>query len=76
MSEGKQIANVVGVRFRSTGRVHYFDPGDDDLAVGDRVSVQTGEGPREGVVVIAPRQVLYSELRCRLNPVLGRVDHS
>ena len=76
MSEGKRIVNVVGVRFRATGRVYYFEPGDEELAAGDRVSVDTGQGPRVGEVVIAPSQVLYSELRGRLNPVLEKVEPS
>ena len=74
MVEGERQTNVVGVRFRPTGRVHYFAPGDIDLAVGDRVLVQTGDGPREGQVVIVPMQVLFSEVRGRLAPVLEKVD--
>ena len=66
--------NVLGVRFKSAGRVHYFDPGDQDLAVGDRVVVETEEGPREGVVVIAPHQVFFSELRGPLPAALHRVE--
>ena len=76
MSEDKRIVNVVGVRFRATGRVHYFDPGDEDLVAGDRVSAETKQGPQVGEVVIAPSQVLYSELRGRLIPILEKVKPS
>ena len=68
------MTNVVGVRFSPTGRVRYFDPGDKDLAPGDRVVADTESGPQEGQVVIAPSQMLYSELRDQLAPLLRKVD--
>ena len=74
MTEAKRVATVVGVRFSPTDRVKYFDPGDNDLAIGDRVLAETEGGPQEGLVVIAPQQVLYSELRGPLAPVLHKVD--
>ena len=74
MAEGKSTSNVAGVRFAPSEHVRYCDPGDQDLAVGDRVVVETEGGPMEGVVVIAPRQVLYSELRGPLDPVLRKLD--
>ena len=66
--------NIVGVRFMPAGRVRYFDPGEQDLDVDDRVVVETEGGPREAIVAIAPRQVLFSELRGPLEPVLHKVD--
>ena len=48
--------------------------GEQDLTVGDRVLVETDSGPREAVVAIAPAQVLYSDLRGKLAPVLRKVD--
>ena len=56
------------------GRVRYFDPGEQDLDIDDRVLVETESGPREAVVAIAPRQVLFSELSGPLAPVLDKVD--
>jgi cell fate regulator YaaT (PSP1 superfamily) len=71
--ESERLATIVGVRFERAGPVEYFDPADVDLSVDDRVVVETDEGPREGHVVIAPEQVLYSELRGPLDRVLHRV---
>ena len=65
--------NVVGVRFEPIGRLRYFDPGDEELGVGDRVVVAAEEGEIEGVVAIAPEQVLYSELKGQLGPVIRRL---
>ena len=68
------MPNVVGIRFESSGRVSYFDPADLELSVGERVVVDTEEGQREGEVVISPAQVLFSELRGPLIPVLRKAD--
>ena len=62
------------MRLSTSGRVHYFDPADFDLAVGDRVLVETDEGARKGEVVIAEDQVLYSDLRGELDRIVGRPD--
>ena len=63
-----------GVRFGRSGPVHYFDPGEFELSVGDRVLVETEDGQKEAGVVIAPHQVLYSDLRGPLDPILRRLD--
>ena len=65
---------IVGVRFESHGRVHYFDAAGLVLSVGDTVSVETDSGSRQGRVAIAPGQVLHSDLRGALDRVLGKVD--
>ena len=74
MTEARRIAILVGVRLSTSGRVHYFDPGDFELAVGDRVLVETVDGVRRGEVVIAASQVLYSDLRGELDRIVGRPD--
>tara|TARA_B100001013_G_C24379319_1_gene351459 strand:+ start:324 stop:542 length:219 start_codon:yes stop_codon:yes gene_type:complete len=66
--------HLVGVRFRASGPVRYFDPRDAELDVGDRVMVATANGEKEGRVIIAPQQVLYSELRGPLNPVVRKLS--
>lgn len=66
--------NVVGVRLSPAGRVRFFDPGGTHLEAGDRVTVETEEGPRDGTVAIAPGQVSYSELEGPLRPVLKRLQ--
>ena len=65
---------LVGVRFGPSGRVRYFDPGDLDLEVGDRVVVESEGEPRDATVVIAPDQVIYSEVRGELEPVVRKIQ--
>jgi cell fate regulator YaaT (PSP1 superfamily) len=69
MSEDK---SVVGIRFQRAGKIYYFDPAGIDLAVNDYVVVETERGPGIGRVVIAPKQVIASELAEPLKPVLRK----
>ncbi|HYR96795.1 MAG TPA: regulatory iron-sulfur-containing complex subunit RicT [Candidatus Binatus sp.] len=47
---------AVGVRFRPSGKIYDFDPGQLLLARDDRVLVETERGPALGTVVVPPRQ--------------------
>ncbi|MBI4317658.1 MAG: stage 0 sporulation family protein [Chloroflexi bacterium] len=66
------MPDIVGVRFKRAGRVYYFDPAGIELHLDDKVVVETTRGSEIGRVVIAPKQVLESELQEPLRPVLRR----
>jgi cell fate regulator YaaT (PSP1 superfamily) len=66
------MADVVGVRFRPAGKVYYFDPASIELAVDDRVVVETTRGLELGWVATAPVQVPDSELTEPLKPVVRK----
>jgi cell fate regulator YaaT (PSP1 superfamily) len=68
------MANILGIRFKRAGRVYYFDPADIDLAVNDYVVVKTSRGLEMGQVVIAPEQVMDSELEEPLKPVIRKAE--
>ena len=51
---GDDVASVVGVRFVPAGRIQWFDAGDVDLAVGDRVLVDSDRGARLAWIAVAP----------------------
>jgi cell fate regulator YaaT (PSP1 superfamily) len=70
------VPKIIGIRFKPHDRVQFFDAADTPLSVGDRVVVETEDGPREGRVAIAPGQVAHSDLRGPLSPVLERVDQN
>ncbi len=53
---------VVGIRFRPTGRIYYYDPTGFNLKPGLWVIVETPKGIECGRVVIAPKQVEVAEL--------------
>ncbi len=64
------MADIVGIRFKRAGRVYFFDPAGIDLKVYDYVVVKTSRGLELGQVVIAPEQVLDSEVGEPLKPVV------
>jgi cell fate regulator YaaT (PSP1 superfamily) len=64
--------NVVGVRFQPAGRVYYFDPLGIELEINEHVVVEGEHGLKIGRVVIAPKQVIASELSGPLKPVLRK----
>ena len=69
------MAKVVGVRFRRTGRIYYFDPaGFEDLKVGDYVIVETASGREMGKVIIAPKEVSEGEVVSQLKPIQRRAE--
>ena len=61
---------VVGIRFQRAGRVYYFTPAGLDPKVGDHVVAETERGLKIGRVVIAPKQVMASQLTEPLKPLL------
>ena len=55
------MARTVGVRFRSAGKIFYYDAGEFDLQTSQYVVVETSHGLAVGRVVIAPDQVIVNE---------------
>ena len=68
-----EARSVTGVRFRDSGRTYYFAVGDEAIAVGDWVVVETSRGREAGRVVIAPHQVALNRLQGELKPILRRL---
>ena len=68
------MPDVVGIRFKRAGTIYYFDPAGITLELGDQVVVDTARGLTIGKVVIAPKQVLASELTEPLKPVLRKAE--
>ena len=51
------MAEVIGVKFQSTGKVYYFDPDKRILARGEKVIVETARGVECGEVALENREV-------------------
>jgi cell fate regulator YaaT (PSP1 superfamily) len=68
------MADIVGVRFKRAGRVYYFDPAGIELQVDDYVVVKTTRGLELGRVLIAPKQVLASDVTKELKPVVRKAE--
>ena len=66
----EERVRVIGVRFRSSGKVYYFDPAQMTLRNGDAVIVETSRGVECGSVVLNPREVSASQVMQPLRPIL------
>ena len=64
------MIKVVGVRFRTAGKIYYFDPQKFDLTIGSHVIVETARGIEFGSVIIAPRDVDEEHVIQPLKPVI------
>ncbi len=68
------MSETVGVRFHQASKVYYFDAADIPLEINDDVVVETSRGYELGKVVIAPKQVIHSEITEPLKPVIRKAQ--
>lgn len=64
------MTKVIGVRFRTAGKIYFFDPVRFHIKKGDHVIVETARGIEFGTVVSAPREVEEEKVIQPLKPVL------
>lgn len=51
------MTTIIGVRFRTAGKIYYFVPGNLEIKAGDNVIVETARGVEYGSVVFGPRKI-------------------
>ena len=64
------MIKVIGVRFRTAGKIYFFDPGKLDIKRGNHVIVETARGIEYGTVVGDVREVTDDKVIQPLKPVL------
>ena len=64
------MTKVIGVRFRTAGKIYYFDPAKYQIKKGDHVIVETARGVEFGTVVSDIKEVDDSQVVQPLKPVL------
>ena len=64
------MVKVIGVRFRTAGKIYFFDPGKLKISRNDHVIVETARGIEYGTVVGSPREVPPEKVIQPLKPVL------
>lgn len=64
------MVNIIGVRFRKTGKIYYFDPQNLNIEVDSHVIVETARGVEYGKVVLGARQVPEEKVIMPLKPVI------
>ncbi len=63
------MKEVIGVRFRTNGRVYFFDPRDNEVPLGTKVIVETTRGVEYGWVVLGRREVDEEKVQGGLRPI-------
>lgn len=64
------MTEIIGVRFKSVGKVYYFSPGDLSLSGGEKVIVETARGVECGDVVFGNKSVDDEEIVAPLKTVI------
>jgi cell fate regulator YaaT (PSP1 superfamily) len=64
------MVKVVGVRFKKSGKIYYFDPDNFDIDLNSNVIVETARGVEFGLVVIPEREVSEDEIVAPLKKVI------
>lgn len=64
------MIKVIGVRFRTAGKIYFFDPLQFQVKRGDHVIVETARGVEYGTVVCAPKEVEEDKVFQPLKAVL------
>ncbi|MBQ9889955.1 MAG: stage 0 sporulation family protein [Firmicutes bacterium] len=70
------MVRVIGVRFRTGGKMYYFDPNEADVRSGDNVIVETARGLEYGTAVCDIKEVDESELVQPLKPIIRIADEN
>lgn len=66
----KNMILIIGVRFRKSGKVYYFDPAGLSINKGNHVIVETARGIEYGTVVLGPRNIDDEKVIQPLKPVI------
>ena len=64
------MVKVIGIKFKTSGRIYYFDPLDLPFHAGDGAIVETSRGIEFGDVTCDPKDVEESEIVAPLKPVV------
>lgn len=68
------MIKVVGVKFKTAGKVYYFDPGDFKVDIGTNVIVETARGMEFGTINMTEREIQPSEIVSPLKKIIRIAD--
>ncbi len=66
------MTEIIGVRFKSAGKVYYFSPAEIKAETGDKVIVETARGVECGEVVMENRQVDDDKITVPLKSIIRK----
>lgn len=64
------MITIIGVKFRKSGKIYYFDPIGLPIEKGNHVIVETARGVEYGSVILAPKEVTDDQVVQPLKPVI------
>lgn len=70
------MTEIIGVRFKNTGKVYYFSPEGEKFKVNDKVIVETSRGVECGDVVIENKEIDETKLSTPIKAIMRRVTHN
>lgn len=70
------MAKVVGIKFRHSGKVYYFDPENIDYVKDEGVIVETARGLEFGNVAMEPKDVPDNEVVQPLKPIIRKATQN
>ena len=71
-NELPELVEIIGIKFRNTGKVYYFSPGDIKFSEGEHAIVETVRGVEYGEVALDNRMVSSGEIVSPLKTVLRK----
>lgn len=64
------MPNAIGIRFTRAGRLHFYDPGEQDPQPGELVIVETPRGIEAARVVLSRQQIIEANVSETLKPIV------
>jgi len=66
---------IIGVVFRKNGNVHYYDPGEIELEIGDKAICHIDKAIEMGEVVASPTAVSESDMGTALSKIIRKATY-
>ena len=64
------MAEIIGVKFKKTGKMYYFDPKGKKISKNQPVIVETSQGIRYGIVEVENKTIADEKINFEIRPIL------
>ena len=66
---------IIGVVFRKNGNVHYYDPGEIELEIGDKAICHVDKAIEMSEVVTSPTEVSENDMGATLSKIIRKATY-
>ena len=70
------MIKVIGVRFKSVGKIYYFSSGEEKVVPGNGVIVETARGTEYGTVVMAEKEIDEKDFAIPVKPIIRKATQA